>query len=111
MRRLFLLAFSFAVLAGCQPNQVGAPCQLADPANCGIEAPPDNANTLCEPDSQCDQTFICLGQGQGLNTGIVDQYCTANCEVNDDCPDGFVCDVVAEVGPNANRKVCLRPLE
>lgn len=96
-----------AAFSGCVDPGIGKACTVAE---CDVQDPPDNANTVCEPAVGCD-TLICVGQGQGLDTGNIDQYCTVDCAVNEDCPDGFECAVVAEVGSNTNRTMCLKPLQ
>jgi hypothetical protein len=95
------------VFVGCREEEVGKVCSVAE---CDVQNPPDNANTICEPAVGCE-TLICVGQGLGLGTGNIDQYCTDDCDVNEDCPEGFVCEVVAEVGSNANTTLCLKPLQ
>jgi hypothetical protein len=108
MSRSLSVIFSFALLslfsAGCGDLGVGDACEVAE---CDVQDPPDNANTVCEPAVQC-RTLLCVGQGQGLGTGNIDQFCSVDCDVDDDCPEGFACAVVAEVGSNAGRKLCLK---
>jgi hypothetical protein len=93
-----------ALLMACSPQLVGDPCLLSV---CDIDSPPDNANSLCEPTSECP-ALLCIGQGRGLGTGIVDSFCSVDCDTSDDCPDGFVCASAATIGNNANRPVCLK---
>jgi hypothetical protein len=93
-------------LTACGGPEVGVPCAVSE---CDVQNPPDNANTVCEPAVGCE-TLLCVGQGQGLDTGNIDEYCTVDCEVNEDCPDGFECQVVATVGSNRDRTMCLKPL-
>lgn len=108
MRAVFGVLLVVLSLAGCGNDDIGQPCAVD---SCGVGAPPDNANTVCEPALDC-ATLVCVGQGQGLGTGNVDQYCTIDCDINDDksCPEGFECAIVANVGGNANRTMCLKPL-
>jgi hypothetical protein len=94
-------------LVGCGGEDVGKACAVAE---CDVQDPPDNANTVCEPAVGCE-TLVCVGQGQGLDTGNIDQYCTVDCSANEDCPEDFECAIVAEVGSNANRTMCLKPLQ
>jgi hypothetical protein len=113
MRVRVLLVFSalLAVLAlGCGNNGIGDVCDLAQ--DCNVNNPPDNANTLCEPAPSCE-TLLCVGQGQGLGTGVVDPFCTAACnlENNKPCPEGFTCAIATEVGAFANKPFCLKNVE
>lgn len=105
---LAILAVFAAPLTGCGNEAVGTPCEVAQ---CNVQEPPDNANTVCEPATACE-TLLCIGQGQGFGTGAVDEYCSVDCDPEDNnaCPEGFECAVVAEVGQNAGRTICLKPL-
>jgi hypothetical protein len=98
---IILLALS---LGACGPGaDIGKRC---DTSVCGVNNPPDNANTICEPASGCD-TLLCVAQGSGLGTGSVTMFCSAVCVEESDCPEGFSCLEVAAIGENANKKMCL----
>jgi hypothetical protein len=88
------------LLGACVPN--ATECSVS---SCGVNSPPDNANTVCEPATECE-TLLCVGQGRGLGTGLVDQFCTEDCDpgVEGMCSDGFVCASVNLAG----RTVCLK---
>jgi hypothetical protein len=102
MKRIILL-FSFS-LGACGPDPgIGKSCDISA---CGINAPPDNGNVVCEPAIEC-KTLICVAQGNGLFTGESTQFCTADCAEDSDCPENFSCVVVAGIGENADRKMCL----
>jgi hypothetical protein len=106
--RTYGVLFSLVVaFVGCGNEDVGKACAVSE---CDVQNPPDNANTVCEPAVGCE-TLLCVGQGQGPGSGNVDQYCTIDCDIDgNDCPEGFVCELVAEVGGNPNRTTCLKPL-
>ena len=96
-----LLLLAFSLVACDSKTDIGKRC---DASACGVNAPPDNANTICEPTSECE-TLLCVAQGSGLGTGSVTQFCTAVCVEESDCPEGFSCLEVAAIGEN--EKMCL----
>ena len=104
-RSILLLAF---LLGACGPaRDIGNDC---DVSVCGVNDPPDNANVVCQPTSECE-ALLCVAQGRGLGTGLSAQYCTASCEDERDCPEGFSCLAAVELGASANQKMCLLPAE
>ncbi len=107
-----LLALGLILVGSCTPRDadVGSPCSVSECPD--ADNPPDNANTVCEPAVQCQTTFLCLGEGQGPGTRNIDQFCTIDCDpdAKDACPDGFECQAVADVGQNAGRTLCVKPL-
>jgi hypothetical protein len=108
-RKLALASLVPALVAtaifGCSSN-LGAPCTL-DP--CGIDQPPNYANTVCDLQVMCD-SFSCLAyrvDGDEFRT----PYCSAECSYDPDnvgagCPPGWQCSVISEVVGPGDRWNC-----
>jgi hypothetical protein len=107
MRRTILSALVLLGLsAACAPGrEVGKACAVAA---CDVEAPLENTNTICEPAVECG-TLLCVGQGRGAGSGEVAEFCSVDCREDSECPEGFSCQIVSELGENAGRRLCLLP--
>lgn len=92
-----------AGLTACPSNDIGKPCpqlKLDAPA---LQTDGHRATTqevvAQDPDYPCDQ-LVCIA------TLGHDSYCSKPCDHNNDCPTGFDCRVIQDVGPFAGRKFC-----
>ena len=100
-----IVAMTALVGSGCKDN-FGAPCTL-DP--CGIDAPPNYANTVCDLQVMCD-SFSCLAyRVDGIENR--EPFCSAECTYNPDnprsgCPAGSQCSIVSTVVGPGDRWNC-----
>lgn len=82
--------FDCRQLGRCAATPAGTYCTDAGPAT------PGQYYTAC-PDGpeQCDANagFVCLGAG----VGDLDAYCTGECQLDAECPDGFECSTVPAI--------------
>lgn len=99
----FLALAACLSLAACQSSDLGKPCSGTPIDACAN--PIDGETPVIEVvgvqrDEAC-QSFQCLSQ-KGFGP-----YCTQSCGTAQDCPDGFTCQQVQNVGPLANQKFCV----